>query len=264
MDASFVPTQTMFSIGQQQPASFLSFQQQCWLLQQPCDSGYVEGDNDLFAQAFKQHDMKSIDAWVMDTSNTPELSHAATSPFEYADSLVLPPKQLQPYETSYTTSYSLDGPAAYNVPHYNHKYASSVSSGSMVGYPQTTSQHIYRPSKEFTQAQAPTLQPSLMEDSASVADMDVVSKPRQREHHTAVEQRYRKNLNEQFNNLRSAVPDIQTSQPQRAGQPAKPSKCEVLAGAVDYIRRLEEENQRLKAFAQEGVEASRKRARTMV
>ncbi|KAL1311829.1 hypothetical protein AAFC00_001904 [Neodothiora populina] len=257
MDSSCLPLDAAH-INKHQVQPYLSIQQQCWLLQQPCDSGYAEGNDDLFSQAFKSYEanMQSINQWVIAAQNTPALtnSSSAPSPFEYADSLVLPPKQWQPYEASYSTAYCLDGPAAYNSPHY-HK-----SEGSEGSTPY---------SQDFCQSSMPTempaLQPTPMEECVSTTGASSVSQPRQREHHTAVEQRYRKNLNDQFNSLRLAVPDIQTSQPQRAGQPARPSKCEVLAGAVDYIKRLEDEVRALKInLTGDENEASRKRARTMI
>lgn len=244
------------SYNKQQFQSYLEMPQQHWLLQQPhIDSGYAEGGEDLFAQAFKSYEpnMQSIDQWVMEAQPTPALSHSSStpSPFEYADSLVVPSRQWHPYETTFSTSYCLDGPT-HTVPTYesNFTYMSS---------PPTMSKQ-----DQEDLSQPPVLQPSLMEDSCSPAESPMIDRPRQREHHTAVEQRYRKNLNDQFTNLRSAIPNIHTSQPQRGGQPAKPSKSEVLAAAADYIKQLEGENRKLKALAQDEADASRKRARTMV
>jgi hypothetical protein len=72
---------------------------------------------------------------------------------------------------------------------------------------------------------------------------------RKRIPHTAVERRYRENLNLHLENLRCAVPNLQASQRRRSSDindPLKPSKCEVLVGAVEYIKRLELEVARLK------------------
>ncbi|TIA22299.1 hypothetical protein D6C80_01366 [Aureobasidium pullulans] len=67
--------------------------------------------------------------------------------------------------------------------------------------------------------------------------------------HTAVERRYRENLNLHLEKLRLAVPNLQAAHRRRASDvndPMKPSKCEVLMGAVEYIKRLESEVARLK------------------
>lgn len=72
---------------------------------------------------------------------------------------------------------------------------------------------------------------------------------RKRIPHTAVERRYRENLNSHLENLRRAVPHVQAAQRRRASDvndPMKPSKCEVLLGALEYIQRLEKENEELK------------------
>jgi hypothetical protein len=72
---------------------------------------------------------------------------------------------------------------------------------------------------------------------------------RKRIPHTAVERRYRENLNLHLENLRHAVPHVQAAQRRRASDandPMKPSKCEVLVGALEYIKRLESENKELR------------------
>lgn len=72
---------------------------------------------------------------------------------------------------------------------------------------------------------------------------------RKRIPHTAVERRYRENLNLHLEKLRSAVPNLQAAHRRRSSDindPMKPSKCEVLMGAVDYIKRLEREVERMK------------------
>lgn len=74
-------------------------------------------------------------------------------------------------------------------------------------------------------------------------------RPRKRIPHTAVERRYRENLNAHLEKLRAAVPNLTAAQRRKSNEgadPMKPSKCEVLMGAVDYIKRLEAENERLK------------------
>jgi len=78
---------------------------------------------------------------------------------------------------------------------------------------------------------------------------------RQRIPHTAVERRYRENLNAHLERLRQTVPNLASRQTQgtsSTGQPtiiesAKPSKCEILNGAIEHIGVLDRENQTLKS-----------------
>lgn len=75
------------------------------------------------------------------------------------------------------------------------------------------------------------------------------ARTRKRIPHTAVERRYRENLNAHLEKLRTAVPNLQAAQRRRSSDhadPLKASKCEVLMGAVVYIKNLEDENERLK------------------
>lgn len=77
-------------------------------------------------------------------------------------------------------------------------------------------------------------------------------RPRKRIPHTAVERRYRENLNMHLEKLRAAVPNLTAAQRRRSNDGSdalKPSKCEVLMGAVEYIKRLETENEQLKRKA---------------
>ncbi|KAK5137100.1 hypothetical protein LTR08_001109 [Meristemomyces frigidus] len=69
---------------------------------------------------------------------------------------------------------------------------------------------------------------------------------RQRIPHTAVERRYRENLNAHLDKLRQTVPALAA----RGGEKhegVKPSKCEVLSGAIDHIGALDKENQALRS-----------------
>lgn len=74
------------------------------------------------------------------------------------------------------------------------------------------------------------------------------SKPRgrkrQRIPHRAVERRYRENLNAHLDKLRQTVP--RTAGGEDLGDGVKPSKCEVLNGAIEHINALGKENAALK------------------
>ncbi|KAF2256865.1 hypothetical protein BU26DRAFT_499478 [Trematosphaeria pertusa] len=76
--------------------------------------------------------------------------------------------------------------------------------------------------------------------------------------HNQVERKYREGLNAELERLRRTVPTLpQSEEGGVMGQP-KPSKAMVLAGAIDYIKKIEkerdmyrEENDRLRGFAQQ-------------
>nr|OQO30398.1 hypothetical protein B0A51_02358 [Rachicladosporium sp. CCFEE 5018] len=85
--------------------------------------------------------------------------------------------------------------------------------------------------------------------------------------HTAVERRYRENLNAHLERLRQTVPSVASRRPSgnaaarpgdlAIGEGAKPSKCEILNGAIEHIQALEREvaalrseNSELRARAQ--------------
>jgi len=72
--------------------------------------------------------------------------------------------------------------------------------------------------------------------------------------HTEVERKYRNALNAEMERLRANIPTLPQPQPQRDGADAaspltanapKPSKAVVLAAAVDYIKQLEAETEKL-------------------
>jgi hypothetical protein len=71
---------------------------------------------------------------------------------------------------------------------------------------------------------------------------------RQRIPHTAVERRYRENLNAHLDKLRQTVPALASrSKPgEGAVEGVKPSKCEILNGAIEHIGALDKENRALK------------------
>ncbi|KAK6434520.1 hypothetical protein LTR95_009296 [Oleoguttula sp. CCFEE 5521] len=89
--------------------------------------------------------------------------------------------------------------------------------------------------------------------------------------HTAVERRYRENLNAHLERLRQTVPSVASRRPSgnaparpgemsamgaAIGEGAKPSKCEILNGAIEHIQALERELAALRS------ENSELRART--
>lgn len=243
-----------------------------WLLQQPKDSGYASDDHDLFEKAFQgqfpsvsqaptrtQHMSQTPMSAFSDSSS----SEVSSSPFEYADSLCATNynDHWNPYESLQTSVKKL-----------------SIDAGitSMTGYCDidsllTAAYHDTCPSQphRFTSfsnrtsmsQDAKPSNPEPAEEETS-PEPSTAGRPRGRVPHTAVEQRYRANLTDNFNRLRDAVPEIQTSQPARSGQPPRPSKAEVLAAAAEYIKQLEEENQQLRESAVVASELRRKRAKT--
>ncbi|KAF2405007.1 hypothetical protein EJ06DRAFT_518073 [Trichodelitschia bisporula] len=74
-------------------------------------------------------------------------------------------------------------------------------------------------------------------------------KPSRRLPHNQVERKYREGLNSELDRLRKAVPTLMAGQPGSEsveGGPAKPSKATILASAIQYIKALEEERERLR------------------
>ncbi|WPH00975.1 Hypothetical protein R9X50_00380900 [Acrodontium crateriforme] len=78
---------------------------------------------------------------------------------------------------------------------------------------------------------------------------------RQRVPHTAVERRYRENLNAHLDKLRQTVPAFAKRRASGSGKPGdpatmgegvKPSKCEILNGAIEHILAVDKENAALK------------------
>jgi len=63
--------------------------------------------------------------------------------------------------------------------------------------------------------------------------------------HNIVEQKYRNTLNAEMERLRGAIPHMARLGDEPSGGNTKPSKANILAGAVDYIRSLEVECDRL-------------------
>ncbi|KAI7496688.1 hypothetical protein KC367_g6535 [Hortaea werneckii] len=72
---------------------------------------------------------------------------------------------------------------------------------------------------------------------------------RQRIPHTAVERRYRENLNAHLDKLRQTVPALAARDGkgcEGTQESVRPSKCEILNGAIEHICALDKENQALK------------------
>nr|POE53463.1 hypothetical protein CFP56_28685 [Quercus suber] len=89
-------------------------------------------------------------------------------------------------------------------------------------------------------------------DSIPQEEIKMRGRKRQRIPHTAVERRYRENLNAHLDDLRLLIPTFnrrpagQTKPGEHGDNGIKPSKCEVLKGAMEYIMMLEKENALLK------------------
>jgi len=85
-------------------------------------------------------------------------------------------------------------------------------------------------------------------DATSCEDSPKRSRKRQRIPHTAVERRYRENLNAHLEKLRQHVPTLAAKKGFGAGavvdqgESGKPSKCEILSSAIEHIDSLGREN----------------------
>lgn len=93
------------------------------------------------------------------------------------------------------------------------------------------------------------------EDDEYVPNEEVKPRGRKRQRipHTAVERRYRENLNAHLDKLRQTVPSLASKRAAGASKPGdgigegvKPSKCEILNGAIEHIGALGKENSALK------------------
>jgi hypothetical protein len=282
INMNFVYPNTMGAYPQQAFYNTSAMTHSQWLLQQPKDSGYASDDHDLFEKAFESHlpsipqisshhtsQQTPMSAFSDSSSESPS-SGSHSSPFEYADSLCTSSN----YETRWNPYESLDLSVK--------KLSIDAGITSMTGYcdidsmltaayhntsasqPQRFSAFSQSPSRSTSANQQYQLQQQ--EDSVETPSSPALGRPKNntRVPHQKVEQRYRENLQLNFDRLRSAVPEIATLQPARSGQPPKPSKAEVLAAASDYIRQLEEENEMLRESMMNAAagELRRKRART--
>ncbi|KAI4840267.1 hypothetical protein E4T44_05301 [Aureobasidium sp. EXF-8845] len=281
---NFVYPTTMGAFPQQAFFNTSAMAHSTWLLQQPKDSGYASDDHDLFEKAFESHlpsipqisshhtsQQTPVSAFSDSSSESPS-SGSHSSPFEYADSLCTSSN----YETRWNPYESLDLSVK--------KLSIDAGITSMTGYcdidsmltaayhntsasqPQRFSAFSQSPPRSITSQQQQQYQLQQQEDSVETPSSPALGRPKNntRVPHQKVEQRYRENLQLNFDRLRGAVPEIATLQPARSGQPPKPSKAEVLAAASDYIRQLEEENEMLRESMMNAAagELRRKRART--
>ncbi|CZT20032.1 uncharacterized protein RCC_05889 [Ramularia collo-cygni] len=114
-----------------------------------------------------------------------------------------------------------------------------------------------RPRRSAYTAGSPPVKRSASEDEDDEYVPSEDAKPRgrkrQRIPHTAVERRYRENLNAHLDKLRQTVPSLVSKPPAGAsklggtvGEGVKPSKCEILNGAIEHIGALGKENSALK------------------
>jgi hypothetical protein len=100
---------------------------------------------------------------------------------------------------------------------------------------------------------APALKPNSDDDDEYVPNEPSNNRGRKRQRipHTAVERRYRENLNAHLDKLRQTVPALARRGVDGAkvegGQGVKPSKCEILNGAIEHIGALNKEVGELKA-----------------
>lgn len=84
--------------------------------------------------------------------------------------------------------------------------------------------------------------PKLKRGSSDESSKKVVS---QRIPHNQVERKYREMLNAEMERLRLNVPTLSQYDSTFLSGPSKPSKATILAAAVDYIKTLEAEAERL-------------------
>ncbi|KAF2717825.1 hypothetical protein K431DRAFT_306633 [Polychaeton citri CBS 116435] len=182
--------------------------------------------------------------------------HTAQKPRSNPGSLVVgqpwnpPPAQAQQQQ-------QLSAAAAAQRPGLHRAHTGPESRSRRSTAPATASPHIKSSeSLESDEEIAP--------DGVAAASTDSKSargRKRQRIPHTAVERRYRENLNAHLDRLRQAVPALaarRSSGSSRVDAPAttttaegvKPSKCEILSGAIEHIGALDRENDTLKAEVQ--------------
>ena len=85
-----------------------------------------------------------------------------------------------------------------------------------------------------------------LELAKTAVSRDSAGSERTRMPHNEVERKYRESLNVGFEKLRSSVPTLPENSPTAGGNVQKQSKAAVLGAAIDYIKYLESETERLK------------------
>jgi hypothetical protein len=102
-----------------------------------------------------------------------------------------------------------------------------------------------RPRLDRNLSDTPSISSNHSNHSASSAKHQCQQNRSSRLPHNQVERKYREGLNSELERLRRAVPTLpQSDEGQLMGQP-KPSKAMVLAGAIEYIRKIERERDAL-------------------
>ena len=178
----------------------------------PSTSGYGEADRSSFSHPQSNH-LRPPQHRVSAGGHSPHSSHGSASPRQPA----VPSPQL-----------------------------------SRPGLPQRAS----APEPSELQSARSSLTGSALKPSSDDDDEYIPSEPsnrgrkRQRIPHTAVERRYRENLNAHLDKLRQTVPTLARRGVDGAkgegGQGVKPSKCEILNGAIEHIGALSKEVNALK------------------
>ncbi|KAL1583047.1 hypothetical protein WHR41_08468 [Cladosporium halotolerans] len=175
----------------------------------------------------------------------------------------------------------LDGPDPMSLDQHHHQQQARPSlPGRSQTAPAGKNPHSTKSSKD------PTIKSSISDENEAESDEDFVpssesatkhlahpahatnpttasnrGRKRQRIPHTAVERRYRENLNAHLERLRQTVPSLASRPPPPSSAPhhapqlladsARPSKCEILNGAIEHIGGLQRENDGLKGEVKE-------------
>jgi len=138
----------------------------------------------------------------------------------------------------------------------------------------TESESSREPSgRQFSKSSSADILPRLKNESSNSPEEELAPLPedkgksRRRLPHNQVERKYREGLNSELERLRRAVPTLPQRDSSDLTGPPKPSKATVLASAIDYIKfmeaeheRLAEENERLRGICP--VQTNPNRART--
>lgn len=245
----------------------------------PLDSGYAADEMNPFDKTLCwSNDTSAMDVETYSLKYSPEGSavpypQTAPSMSPSSPSLLVPAVTQQVYanyhasaQINLTQGSSTAGHVAQQ--HTSHGHVNHHRTHSLQGTGFATSPTSYlkdempSPNEPKQHLQRPSIKRSLsgdVTDHSSGADSHVVrGRPKQRIPHTTVERRYRENLNAKIKQLQQAVPMLNTTTSTKRSLAdmddgidlPKPSKCEILTGAVDYITLLELENARLLSVVQ--------------